>query len=264
MEILADCHIHSNTSPDAVDAIAPMCRRAIARGLTHISFCNHYEIFPGRGTVQEYLLDFDAYSDEIERARDEFGDRLTILKGVEFGQPHHHPREYEQLLRRDFDNVTISLHALPVEISIFWLWIDLAETRRQCRSHVLETYFEEMLLLSEVSGYDVLAHFDWLKNCYPDDGSFAPQIDEIMQKLVKNHITLEINSRGLRDGLGEPFPSDYILESYRRAGGQRVTVGSDAHRAADVGADFDTVGQIVERFGFDYGCFQNRRFVSLR
>ncbi len=120
MFIHADCHVHSNTSLDAKDDIATICQAAIDRGLRQICLTNHFEIFPGNIHSAGYQFGFNHYSDEVERAKEQYGDRLEILKGVEFGQPHRYPKEFEAILAKDFD-IYASIHTLPLDFCLQWL-----------------------------------------------------------------------------------------------------------------------------------------------
>ncbi len=61
MQFTTDCHMHTNTSADAKDDIDAHCRVAIDRGLERICFTNHYEIFPGDPTPEDFLFDFNTY-----------------------------------------------------------------------------------------------------------------------------------------------------------------------------------------------------------
>ena len=59
----------------------------------------------------------------------------------------------------------------------------------------------------------------------------APELyDPILRALVDTGTALEVNTSGLRQVAGETYPSAAIVARFRELGGERVTVGSDAHR----------------------------------
>jgi histidinol-phosphatase (PHP family) len=59
-------------------------------------------------------------------------------------------------------------------------------------------------------------------------------------------------------GKGLPDPAVYAL--YRQCGGEIVTVGSDAHRAADVGNLVKDGAGLLRAAGFGYiAAFEQRR-----
>ena len=70
--------------------------------------------------------------------------------------------------------------------------------------------------------------------------------------MIHKGIALEVNSGGLKYGLGFPNPHPDILRRYRQLGGEMVTVGSDAHRPEQVGYGFDTLPGLLWEAGFGY------------
>ena len=85
MTLPADQHVHTQWSWDADRGdMAATCDRAVALGPPAVDRCR------------------TAYP------------KLTILNGVEIGQPHLHPAEVEDLLTQGpFDRILGSLHCLP-------------------------------------------------------------------------------------------------------------------------------------------------------
>ena len=56
-----------------------------------------------------------------------------------------------------------------------------------------------------------------------------------------------------------PSPSHAILRRFREMGGFGVTVGSDAHAPAFVGARFEDAARILKEAGYsEYTVFRNR------
>ena len=50
-----------------------------------------------------------------------------------------------------------------------------------------------------------------------------------------------------------------ILKRYFQLGGRIVTLGSDAHQAEDIAADFDVAMDILTGIGFQYFAFYRER-----
>jgi histidinol-phosphatase (PHP family) len=129
---------------------------------------------------------------------------------------------------------------------------------------------EEVLKnLSMTDDYDTAAHLDFVERYYPAENveekllkyeDFADVIDEILLTLIRKDKALEINTAGIRYGLGVPHPSQRILLRYKELGGKLITIGSDAHRATDIAADFETVAKYLLDAGFkEYCVFENRK-----
>jgi histidinol-phosphatase (PHP family) len=64
----------------------------------------------------------------------------------------------------------------------------------------------------------------------------------------------------------EAHPCTAVIKRYRELGGEIITVGSDAHRAADITSGFDFAAAVLKDCGFDYyTIFEGRKaaFVKL-
>ncbi len=59
-----------------------------------------------------------------------------------------------------------------------------------------------------------------------------------------------MNTSGLRQEVGETYPSATVVARYRELGGGRVTVGSDAHRIQHFAYGLGEGYRIVARSGF--------------
>ena len=67
-----------------------------------------------------------------------------------------------------------------------------------------------------------------------------------MKKMVRNGLVPEINTSVLRKGESHAFmPGKELLTLYRQAGGVHVTLGNDAHCAADLCAGFSKTMELV-------------------
>jgi hypothetical protein len=133
--LTADSHVHSEWSwdtggpdSDARGTMVDTCERAVRIGLPALFFTEHLDLddtwragaeeFPASNrryiTKDGYWvpppLDVDGYFDAIERCRRRFP-KLTILTGVEFGQPHLFEARARSLVDLDrFDRINGSLH----------------------------------------------------------------------------------------------------------------------------------------------------------
>ena len=85
------------------------------------------------------------------------------------------------------------------------------------------------------------------------------QTDNIMKKLIDKGLALEVNSAGLKYGLGFAHPKLELLKRYRELGGELITIGSDAHRAEHLAYDFDKVRELLIDLGYKYYFIYNNR-----
>lgn len=61
--------------------------------------------------------------------------------------------------------------------------------------------------------------------------------------IIKKNIALEINSSSARRKGLDSFPSTEKLELYKKLGGSKVTIWSDAHRINEIYDSIDTIDQ---------------------
>jgi histidinol-phosphatase (PHP family) len=97
--------------------------------------------------------------------------------------------------------------------------------------------------------FDIVGHFDLVKKFgYKPDKTFDDVIFEILKQVKRNNLCIEINTSGLRQKAGEPYPSMRIL---KMASDLKIplTLGSDAHNPFDVGRDFNIAYEIISKFG---------------
>lgn len=252
--IYMDYHTHSTFSPDSEASQEELVLSALEKGLAEIAITDHEDLdYP---PVDYYVgdgLDYDAYSAEIERLRDKYAGRIRIVKGVEAGLQM---KSKEKIVRcfadRSFDYVIGSTHIVD-----FKDLYDGSFFVGKARDEAFMEYFEDVL--ASVNGFDfynVYGHLDFIVRY----GGFADKtlnyadyrdiIDEILRSLVNKGKGLELNTSGTRYSLKDPHPSLEILKRYRQLGGEIITVGSDAHTAKDVAADFGRAYGLLKSAGF--------------
>ncbi len=250
MPVRMDLHVHSTISKDGADPIPDMCCEAVKKNIKIICFTEHLDLANG---IEGF--DFDNYSKLIDRARREYSPGLKVLKGVEVGEPHLHPKEFEKVLKLDFDMILGAVHWIG---NHFVGENDLE--RLYTKDQIFEMYFIELLKSVEFGGFDVIAHFDFPKR-YLGENFYGKIEGEVLEKMKKNGIALELNTSTLRKGIEEPMPGIYILTGYSLAGGQIITTGSDAHSRAEIGSGFDILENMIENIkSLKTGYFEGRKF----
>lgn len=262
MPFITDVHMHSaEFSGDAVDKMKDMCQGAIDKGLQIICFTDHVDFNPN----YDDSIPFNAekYTRRIHEMQELYGDRLKILKGIEIGEPQLYPKEYEEILKDEYDFVIASVHYIDITLGLHWTGNEGKNIFTYGVDKIWRRYYEDLVALTKLGGFDVLGHFDHPKRYLMKAGDEPELIEESLSALVKNGSILEINTSSLRKGYPETCPGEKILHLYRTAGGTKVTLGSDAHAAADIAADFDYGSALAEKTGLQIGYFEKRQFVSL-
>ncbi|TCN51624.1 histidinol-phosphatase (PHP family) [Rhodococcus sp. SMB37] len=274
MPLPADSHVHSEWSWDtggpnsfAAGRMELMCERAVAIGLPAVVFTEHFDFDDAWRTTpadlmshQQGMLDPDGYlrppplevagyRESIDRCRHRFPD-LTILAGVEFGQPHLFGRQASMLVDLStLDRVNGSLHTLKVgddryePNTLFRMWP---------ADEVIWAYLEEIpRMVSGSDEFEVFCHIDYAVRAWPSvtEGPFDPRRFEegfraAMLSLAGSGRALEMNTRRL-------WP--WIPQWWTEEGGRAITFGSDAHVPEALADNFPEAVAMAEFFGFRPG-----------
>ncbi len=264
--ILSDLHMHSTYSLDGNNTIAELCEQAIQVGIDPDRRHRPRRMAAAR---EHQRPDFDRYFDEVRTCQARFAPRgLTLLSGLELGNPHEHRAEVDVLLASyNFDVVIGSMH---------WLAGQNIHYTRCFDGHdvydVYARYFGEIAQIAATVECDIIAHFDRI--FWPGTSRFGPpQIERIetpvrdaMRALAEHGRVLELNTRFLTHEPGWNDTLETVLRWYREAGGRWVAVNSDAHRTAEIGRNRTIAQQLIEAAGCTpYGSNGggNRRVVPV-
>ena len=120
---------------------------------------------------------------------------------------------------------------------------------------IIDSYLEDVLALARWGEFQVLGHLTlplrYINENYGEHMTFAhhmDQVEEIFRTIIPKGLGIECNTnRG-----NEPLPGADILRLYRRLGGEIITLGSDAHRPADVGCFIRQRQELLRECGFRY------------
>ena len=104
-----DTHTHSTYSPDGKKSLSLMADTALKLGLQGIAFTEHAEWY--RGDDAYGYLSLPDYFASLSLLEKTYGKKLTLLSGIELGNPHEFPDEVDALLNTwSFDFVIGSVH----------------------------------------------------------------------------------------------------------------------------------------------------------
>ncbi len=249
--MICDLHVHTHHSIDSKEKIDAYCRMALQTGVDCLCFTDHVDNNPNDVGLGYYHV--EKYFDELNAARKAFGNKLKLLAGIEFAEPHQYQDALMQYASKPYDMIIGSLH--------FW-HRDLFPSDMLAQGIDAETCFESywpaMRKAVSAGGFDVLGHFDFPKRYYQVLLYEEQTIYEIMEIAVSKHIVLEINTSSLRRGCAETMPGNALLALYREAGGEYVTIGSDAHSPAELAADRTAAEALICRYRFTEVRFEGR------
>jgi len=230
------------------------CLQAIAKDIVEIAVTDHLDIdYPDRDF--EFDLDYAAYSSALDMARERFGGKLNIIKGLEIGlQPHILDKCAAFLKDKDFEFVIASVHAVS--------GMDLYRQefhRQKTKSSAYTQYLEELLdCIRHFKSFNVVGHIDLIRRYgeYEDKtmrySDFTDLLDLILKELISTYRGLEINTSGYRYNLESTLPDFDLIKRYKEMGGEILTIGSDAHTPYHLGEYFSRAYGMAQKAGFKY------------
>ena len=231
--------------------MAEMCRAAILKGIPEIGFTEHYDLHPDEDGRDWFRL--EPWAAELQRCQQGFAGRLVIRAGIEIGEPHIFRAEAKEMLRSyPFDYALGSLHWVGRE-SVF-----NPDFFRRPAAEAFQLYFKELERMASVGGFDVLSHFDvpvrvgWKTYGHYNPREHEESIRPVLESCIEQGIALDINTAALRRSANVLTPGGEILSWFREMGGERVTLGSDAHRPDHVGADLELALESARAAGLKY------------
>ena len=261
-----DLHIHSQHSVDSKQTLDEICNQAIESGLEGIAICDHVDLWFVKNLKTE-----DAIRNciaDVKKAKERYGSQLTILQGVEMAEYLYDPVAAERILSLcDFDVILGSVHSVYFEdITDSYSRIDFSAMPMEKIDRFLEKYFRHISEMIEQTDFDVLTHLTcplrYINGKYhrnADVMRHQKEIFTILEQIIQKNIALEINTSGLDTDFGEYMPPISLIESYKKMGGTRITLASDAHVPQNIGKGFDKTAALLQDIGFEgYYIFRQR------
>ena len=257
-----DYHTHTHFSCDSQATMDEMCQAAVTLGLPEMGFTEHFDSVPQDVGCGYFRL--EPWADSLEACRCQYGRRLTLRAGIELGEPHVYAAETKALLAEyPFDYAIGSLH-----------WVGSAFTFspdyfRRPADEAYRLYFEELEKMTRLGDFDILAHFEVVTRMgYEvyheyDPTRYEDVIRPVLQNCIARGIALELNTWSVRRSTRRIMPAPEILRWYREMGGERVTLGSDAHQPERITEDFDTALATLREVGIGQVTQFQRRQASL-
>jgi histidinol-phosphatase (PHP family) len=230
-----DAHLHTNLSPDSDVPIDAFARQALERGIDELAITDHVDFEPGTPAYA-----FTTFAERERLVRDAAERWAPRGVAIRFGVELTYDRRFEDDIRdhlrtHAYDYVIGSVHVYrssPYEASRVARFVEGKPLHE-----IVAPFFDEVAAAARSGLFDALGHLDFVKrylfpHVTPAQLAAASELyDPILRALVDSGTALEVNTSGLRQAAAETYPSATIVARFRELGGERVTVGSDAHRA---------------------------------
>ncbi len=259
-----DCHMHSNFSSDSTMAAADACEKALLLGLDGIAFTDHIDLdYPD--TDESFDIDYEEYFKAMERIHESYRGRLNVLKAVEAGiQPHVLEETLKIIEAHPFDYVLASVHIIGGIDPYRRVYYNDKSKKEAYERYLEEIYF----MIRHFKNFDMVGHFEYIIRYanYADRtiryADHSGIFDSILKELIGQGRGFELNTGTYRDPSSNAQYDFEVLKRYRELGGERICLGSDAHRPDHIGLHFDFYAQMLRDAGFEYTVhFENRKPV---
>ncbi|MBQ4316790.1 MAG: histidinol-phosphatase HisJ family protein [Clostridia bacterium] len=267
-----DNHTHSQYSCDIPkgegNTIRELCISAIEKGLSGIAVTDHYDI---DGMLDGHYppLDSVGIAHDVMEAKEEFKGKLKVLHGIELAQANQYPIEAtEKANSQPYDIVLGSLHTVKGMYDFGTTSIEKMSKNEYVS--IWNRYLSDMIDVINWGNFDVLTHITYPKRYYlikgiPDDfpdikNKGREYFEPILKAVIDKGFSLECNTSGLRQTIGECLPNEDLFRFYYELGGRDVSIGSDAHFERHLGANFKEATEMLKNIGFEYlAKFESRK-----
>jgi len=251
---LADCHTHSRCSPDGFVPMTEMAAAAAAAGFSCLAITDHCDLLELDGSHRKLTYDWTPVLSEREELLAQFGDKLSLPFGIEFGMGHIDPEAAHRILSQPgLDFVIGSIHNHQEKSGGKDFFYGAYTSEAYCHA-TLDEYITSVKALASTDVYDVLGHVIYPLRYMERDGqhisleTYLPRIRSILQTAVEHGRGIEVNTY-----VGKTVkPWREVLALYKEVGGEIITVGSDAHRPEGVGAGIPEAYDLLRDMGFRY------------
>lgn len=268
--IKADVHMHTNFSSDSTADMEDMVKKGIELGLSILCFTDHMDYdFPTHYNI-DFTFHVPDYWKKIEELREKYKNQIIINMGIELGLQPKLAGRYRQLIKKyPFDYIIGSTHLvdnLDPYCKEFW--------KVYSEEEGYQKYFQTILAnMKSFDEFDSYGHIDYVVRYGPNQNKnysyekYSQILEQILKMLISKGKALEVNTGGYKYGLGQPHPQTDVLRRYKEMGGERITIGSDAHEPQYMAYDFKKTKELLLSLGFQYyTVYQNRipQFISLK
>lgn len=258
---LTDYHCHSILSPDGRAPLSAVARHALDAGLQEICLTDHCDLLSEDGK-RVFCYDWAAALAQYRETVPQFAGKLTIRLGLEFGMGHLDPAVSADILAQPaLDFVIGSIHNFSPEKGGIDFYFADYDAPPDCAA-ALDDYFTSMEQLAGTDYYDVLGHIIYPLRYMKGMATIDPYLDrvtEIMRTAVSRGKGIELNTyRGRTVEEWRP-----VLARYKAVGGEIVTMGSDAHDPACMGAGVPEACELLRETGFRFVAVYDKRRVKM-
>ena len=270
---LIDCHTHSTNSPDGHSSPEEMLNTAMEKGFSAYALTDHCEVNrwfsiehygaePNEYDTYDFGADFEKSMRHNTALKEKYNGKINFLCGIELGQaPFDFGLSEAIVSDRRLDFVIGSIHQIKAKDDFAFL-----DYSNNDIDKLLTDYYDDMYSLCKWNKFDILGHITYPLRYIEGDNGIKVDMSEYeeiirlcFKTLIENGKGIEINTSGLRQAYGQTFPNLYWVKMFREMGGEILSLGSDAHKAEDLGKGIEDGAKIALEAGFTHLCYFKER-----
>ncbi len=253
----ANFHTHTIYC-DGKNTVEEMVLSAIEKGFDALGFSGHsYTGFDADFCMKQEGI--SAYLKEVGEMKEKYKDKIAIYVGVE-------QDIFAGKVGEEFAYAIGSVHYVKKDGE--YLCVDWSEeiSKEHIAKHFdgdayafAEAYFATVAKVLEVTGADIIGHFDLPAKFNEQGGLFDTNhpryqkaAGDAIDALLPHNKPFEINTGAIYRGLRtEAYPSVALLEEIFKKGG-KILLSSDSHDVDSIGFYFAEVVELVKNIGFTH------------
>lgn len=253
---LFNCHTHTIYSHDGSSSITDLCNFAQSNRLFGFAVTDHCDC--------EYASDIKMRDNlniafnETEKIKKQFSGNLIISNGIEIGEAIINKSFADSIISsNNYDVVLGSVHAVRIEsFDMPFSVIDFSSFDDIFIEKYINQYFTDLYETTKTTDFDILSHLTVVLryivhkfNRKVDIQKQLPIIEKILLQVIKRNKCLEVNTSGF--SMGYLMPDTDIIKLYKSLGGEKISIGSDAHIAEHLTDGLFDAAAILKSIGFD-------------
>ena len=243
VKLFSDYHTHPQghrVQPYTQTLLQPWVDSAREKELTDIAFTDHDRYHEG--------IDFD----EIDKLRAANPD-VRIRAGVELDNDPVHSIAGKRWIEKNWERLDFvlgSVHFLDRADQMFdSVPVGAEQFAGRDIDEIYADYFRRIRELAGSGLVDCLAHLDLIKiHGHRPKSAIADLVAETLDLIAARGLAIELSTAGWRKPVNELYPSDEIIRLAMEKG-IRFTTASDAHSHAQLGENYERLGEKMREHG---------------
>lgn len=252
--MIVDLHNHTPLCNHAEGSMQQYIKQAIEKRTRYFGFADHAPM----DFDPAYRMDFcdmPTYESDVLRAKEQYADAITILLGYEVDYLEGHMDE--RVLQADVDYLIGSVHFIDK-----WGFDNpefIGRYEEENIDEIWQKYFKAVEEMAQSGYFDIVGHLDLIKVFkFMPTKDIAILAKDALVAIKQADMTLELNVAGYRKPIGEPYPSQELLEEAFSLG-IPITFSSDAHKPEQVGLFHNEITQLARNVGYkECAYYENR------